>query len=271
MSAGPGSRTAAQAPSRGHDLRSLLAPFAGPGAGALEAAAAGSFAHDGRTYCIPRYRFVGPDAGHERIRLGLFAGVHGDEPAGCLAAAQFAAALGAEPSRAAGYDLTFFPACNPVGLEAGTRENGRGKDLNREFWQGSPEPEVAILEAELRAHRFDGIITLHTDDTSEGLYGYSHGRLLDEALLKPALAAAARILPCDPRERIDGFAARQSVIRDCFPGVLAACPAQRPQPFDLIFETPGREPLDLQARAAALALETILALYRQFIAYGQDL
>ena len=231
----------------------------------------GSFAHAGAVYRIPRYRFLGPAAGHEPIRLGVFAGVHGDEPAGSLALADFAAALAGEPARAAGYELSLYPACNPAGLAAGTRGNGGGQDLNREFWRNSAEPEIAILEAELIAQPFDGLITLHTDDTSEGLYGYAHGRVLNEALLKPALAAAAALIPRDERERIDGFCAQGGVLRDCFPGVLSAPPQRRSQPFDLIFETPGHAPLDLQARAAAAALNAILAEYRGFIAYGQDL
>jgi protein MpaA len=248
---------------------SLAAGF--PGAPFWTEAVAGSFSDRGRDFRIPRYHFLGPDAGYERIRLGLFAGVHGDEPAGCIALANFGAALAAEPQRAAGYELTVYPVCNPVGIARGTRGNGRGRDLNREFWRGSAEPEIVILERELRGHHFDGIITLHTDDTSEGLYGYARGRVLNEALLKPALAAAARVLPCDGRPLIDGFAARESVICDCFPGVLAAAPDQRPQPFDLIFETPGHAPLDHQAQAAAAALDAILIEYRRFIAYGQNL
>jgi hypothetical protein len=151
------------------------------------------------------------------------------------------------------------------------RENGNGLDLNREFWRGSTQPEIPILEGELRAGRFDGIITLHTDDTCEGLYGYAHGRVLNESLLKPALAAAERLLPRDRRDTIDGFAACESVIGDCFPGVLSAPPEQHPRPFDLIFETPGRAGLELQAGAAVAALDSVLAGYRSFIAYAQGL
>jgi sulfate/thiosulfate transport system permease protein len=193
-------------------LAGLLRPWHGR-VPAWEESIIGSFVHEGAVFPIPRYRFLGPSAGHEAIRLGLFAGVHGDEPAGTLALADFAAALATEAARAAGYELMLYPMCNPVGLDAGTRANGRGKDLNREFWRNSSEPEVAILEAELTAQRFDGIITLHTDDTSEGLYGYAHGRVLNEALLKPALAAAAQIIPRDGRNRIDGFSACEGVLR----------------------------------------------------------
>jgi len=237
----------------------------------LEGALAGVYAHGNGQSEIARFRFLGPEASHPRIRLGLFAGVHGDEPAGPVALARFAAALAADPQRAAGYELWLYPICNPCGCAKRVRENGNGCDLNREFWRESTQPEVVILEAELRQRRFDGLITLHTDDTCEGLYGYAHGRVLNEALLKPALAAAERVLPRDRREHIDGFVACESVIRDCFPGVLAAPPEQHPRPFDLIFETPGKADFELQVQATVAALDSILAEYRGFIAYAQDI
>jgi hypothetical protein len=236
-----------------------------------EPAIAGTFVSGGYLYRIERYRFTGPKAGHEPVRIALFAGVHGDEPAGPAALEAFLHALEREPVRAAGYDLWIYPAVNPAGLKSGTRANGSGKDLNREFWRGSAEPEVRIIEAELEEGRFDGIITLHADDTSEGHYGYSHGRAMEDALLRPALVAAERILPRDSRSTIDGFAAREGVIRDCFQGILAPPPAQWPQPFNLIFETPAGAPIELQIAAHVAALDAVLATYRGFIAYAQGL
>jgi len=253
-----------------HALLGPLRALTGPGR-RLEFAVAGEFSTAAGRYEIPRLRYRGPQAGHDPIRLGLFAGVHGDEPAGCAALVELAALLAADPARAAGYDLFLYPLVNPTGYERGTRENHAGRDLNREFWRGSAEAEVAVLEAELRAHRFDGLITLHADDTSEGVYGYAHGRTLDEALLEPALRAAERHLPRDRRPTIDGFAAREGLIRDCFQGVLAAPGEQQPRPFDVIFETPASAPFGLQVAAGVAALEAILAAYPGFIAYGQDL
>ena len=131
--------------------------------------------------------------------------------------------------------------------------------------------DLSQMERELREHRFDGIVTLHADDTCNGLYGYAHGRVLNESLLRPALDAASRILPRDTRASIDGFVATESILRDCFGGVLAAPPDQAPHPFDLIFETPALAPLDRQVDATVVALHTILGEYRKFIAYAQDL
>lgn len=231
----------------------------------------GGFSQGDRSYDLPCFRFTGPSSGSEPVRLGLFAGVHGDEPAGCDAIVEFAAGLAGEPERARGYDLFFYPFVNPTGYEAGTRANALGLDLNREFWRGSALPEVRHFEAELRARRFHGIITLHADDTCEGLYGYSHGRTLDETLLHHALRAAERVLPRDRRSVIDGFTARDGVICECYGGILSAPADQTPRPFDVIFETPALAPHAQQVAATVAALETIVAEYRGYIAYAQGL
>jgi protein MpaA len=257
-------------PLRQSDLLSPLHGLAQAGRG-WGTANLGTLTDRGGTYEIPRYRFVGPSTGSEPVRLGLFAGVHGDEPAGCAALVEFARSLAAEPARAAGYDLFFYPVVNPTGYEDGTRCNRAGKDLNREFWRASAEPEVRLFEQELRARRFHGLMTLHADDTCEGLYGYSHGRTLDETLLHHALRAAERVLPRDRRAVIDGFTAREGVICDCFHGILSAPADQEPRPFDVIIETPAHAPFALQVTAAVAALDTIVAEYRGFIAYAQDL
>jgi hypothetical protein len=256
-------------PPPAQDLRALLSPLRAMQGGAL--AELGGFLHEDRRHVLPRFQFRGPDAGHEPVRLGLFAGVHGDEPAGCAALVRFVARLAADPARAAGYELFVYPVVNPTGYERGTRENHEGRDLNREFWRGSGQPEVQLLETELRARAFDGIITLHADDTCEGLYGYSHGRSLDELLLRPALMAGERVLPRDRRAVIDGFKAREGMIGECFQGVLSPPPEQQPQPFNLIFETPALAPFDHQVLANVEALDAILAHYRGFIAYAQGL
>jgi hypothetical protein len=206
-----------------HDLRSLLGPLCELAEQCPDVIGSmvGTFIASGRRYGIPRFLFVGPRAEHEPIRLGLFAGIHGDEPAGCEALARFLGELAENPTWAKGYDLVIYPVCNPTGYEDGTRHSRFGVDPNREFWRSSRYPEVRILEAELRAHRFDGLITLHADDTCSGIYGYAHGRLLNEELLRPALRACEGVLPRDGRANIDGFCATESILRDCYPGVLS--------------------------------------------------
>jgi murein peptide amidase A len=255
------------------DQRALLGPLFAQAAHcpALKGGVAGSFSVNGDTHDITRFYFNGPKAEHDPLRIGLFAALHGDEPAGAYALLRWLTELADEPWRATGYDLTVFPICNPTGYTANTRHNHAGLDLNREFWRKSAQPEIAILERELTTGNFDGIITLHSDDTSDGLYGYTHGRLLNEALLKPALRASERVLPRNRSAVIDGFEASEGLIHRCYEGVLSAPRAQRPQPFDLIFETPALAPLDLQVGATLVAIETVLEEYRVFLAHSINL
>lgn len=256
-----------------HKLRRLYWPFLALTEACREVVGtvAGSFRVGEQRYTIPRFTFLGPTTNVPQRRIGCFGLVHGDEPAGALALLKLLQALVATPELAAGYDLVLYPVCNPTGYEDETRHNRAGYDLNREFWQSSRQPEVRILEEELRTQPFDGIVALHADADSAGLYGYAHGRELNEDLLVPALRASERIIPCNHEPLIDGFAACAGVINDCFKGVLRPPPAQRPQPFEIIFETPGRAPVEAQAEAAELAVRTILAEYRRFIAYAQGI
>jgi protein MpaA len=254
-------------------LADLLAPLDKIAATSpnLVANHAARFEVEGECYELPRYLFVGPRGGDTPIRVGIFAGVHGDEPEGVHALVQFIKLLEARPELAAGYYLSLYPVCNPTGFEDDTRFSRGGKDLNREFWKNSGEPEVRLLQAELVSRSFQGIISLHTDDTSDGFYGFAHGATLTKHLIEPALRAAAEFLPRDERPVIDGFNARNGVIRDGYDGILSAPPKVRPRPFEIILETPATPPEYLKELAFAAALQTILLEYRKFIAYAPNL
>jgi murein peptide amidase A len=229
------------------------------------------FQMNGESYELPRYLFVGPRGGDTPFRIGIFAGIHGDEPEGVHALVQFIKLLEAKPELAAGYYLSFYPVCNSTGFEDGTRFSRSGRDLNREFWKASAEPEVRLLEAELVSRSFQGIISLHTDDSSEGFYGFAHGATLTKHLIEPALRAAEKYLPRNENAVIDGFNARRGIIRDSYEGILSAPPKIRPRPFEIILETPAAPPVFLKELAFVAALQTILVEYNKFIAYAPNL
>jgi murein peptide amidase A len=231
----------------------------------------GTFIQDGETYELPRYVFVGPKGGDEPIRIGLFAGIHGDEPAGSYALVQFLSLLDRFPELAKGYCLFAYPVCNPTGFEDNTRYSRGGRDLNREFWQRSNEPEVRLLEQELRTHSLHGIVSLHADDTSHGLYGFAHGATLTKHLIEPALKAAEEFLPRNHENIIDGFNARRGIIRKGYQGILSAPPKNRPRPFEIILETPHAAPQYRQEKALVVALQEILNEYRKMVAYAPNL
>lgn len=225
----------------------------------------------GKPMWLPRYLFIGPKGGDDPIRLGLFAGVHGDEPEGVHALIRLLTLLEEQPESARGYCLFVYPICNPTGFEDNTRNSRSGYDLNREFWNHSKQPEVLALQHELCTHALDGIISLHSDDTSDGVYGYARGALFTRHLIEPALQRAEEFLPRNQSPNIDGFKARDGIIRDCFQGVLSAPPKIRPRPFEVILETPQAAPQYLQETAFVSALQTLLVEYRKFIAYAANL
>src|SRR3954447_3032076 len=85
----------------------------------------GAFEVSGAKYSLPHFTFEGPNSG-DPIRIGLFAAIHGDEPAGALAAASFLLELAAAPELAENFHLQVYPICNPTGFEDNTRNSRRG-------------------------------------------------------------------------------------------------------------------------------------------------
>ncbi|MEK0446964.1 MAG: hypothetical protein RLZZ399_2285 [Verrucomicrobiota bacterium] len=220
---------------------------------------------------IPRFHFQRTRELKQRIQIGIFAGIHGDEPAGILGLMDFIRELDETPELGRSFELWIYPVCNPGGYLARTRELPSGADLNREFWKGSSEREVLLLEREIRERRFDGIIALHSDDTSPGFYGFARGDVLARQLLAPALEAAEREQPRDTRPFIDGFRAVNGMVHETYEGILSAPAEQLPQPFEIILESPALSSLGAQRRAFRGALRALLSEYRKFIAYGADL
>jgi hypothetical protein len=236
----------------------------------LQYAALGSLPAGGGACFIPRFRFL--DRAHsDPFHIGVFACIHGDEPAGALAAAQLLMDLAGNPSLGENFSLNIYPVCNPTGFEDNTRTSRNGLDLNREFWKGSSQVEVQILENELRNGHFQGIIQLHADDTSDGVYGFVRGHTLTENLLRPALCEAGKVLPRNVNATIDGFAARDGIIHDHYEGVLAAPARIEPVPFEIILETPHHAELALQVNALVAAMKTILVEYRRMMAFAADI
>ena len=212
-----------------------------------------------------------PNHGGETWKFAIFGGMHGNEEAGILASYELAEWAAAQPQEARDYELHIYPVCNPSGHMAGTRHCMSGHDLNREFWVGSALPEVAYLEGELRRERYDGIISLHTDDEAVGVYGYVSGDLLSHQVLEPALEAAGKLIPRNPSPFIDGFEAEKGIIKEGYFGVLSSPPEQRPRAMEIVFETPDYARMELQVEASVVAVKSILAEYRRLQSFAANL
>ena len=235
--------------------------------GLLESGSLGGFLAGGRGYELHRFTLRGESDGNTTVRLGIFATIHGDEPQGAESLVELAKLARSRPEIFHGYEVQLYPLCNPTGYEDGTRHSRRGEDLNRQFWRGSSEPEVAILEREITERKFHGIVSLHADDTSDGVYGFVRGSTISRELLAPALAAAARHLPVNRSAVIDGFRAHDGIIDEGYDGILSAGEIE-PRPFEIVFETPALAPVEGQVAAAAAALETMVNRYRAMLSFG---
>jgi protein MpaA len=220
---------------------------------------------------LPRYILVGARGGGDPVKIGIFAGIHGDEPACPQAVVETVRRLVDNVSLTTGYQLFFYPICNPGGFDRNSRLSVSGKDLNREFWKNSSEPEVRLLEKEIESQNFAGLISLHSDDTSGGMYGFVRGAVLTSSLLEPALAAAERVLPRNLNSIIDGFPASNGIISKCYDGILTSPPKLEQLPFEVILETPQHARLELQVEAFCRAIFAILSEYQKFIAFAANL
>ena len=249
-------------------VQSLLEPLARAVPETWEPVLVGEWSTEGERYGLGKFVFR---SSRTRFKLGIFAGIHGDEPAGVLALCDLVRELEARPGWVSDYELHVYPLLNPTGYEDGTRESRSGRDLNREFWRGSLEPEVALMEGEILREKFDGYVALHSDDTSDGVYGFVRGATLTEHLLRPALAAAERALPVNRGSLIDGFHAVEGLIRSGYPGILGAPPGSKPQPFEIVLESPALAPLGMQRDALVNGVLEILRHYPQMMAFGGEL
>jgi protein MpaA len=253
-----------QASRAGRSVHDLLAPLVKLVAQSqvLRADSLGCWRSGEDLLFLPRFFFQRRKVHKPRIKVGIFAGIHGDEAGSVLGLMQLARALECYPEMGRNYQLWLYPLCNPGGYIDGTRESRSGKDLNRQFWRNSSELEVQLLEKEISKQRFNGIISLHCDDTSYGVYGFGGGAL-NERLLKQGLAAAERALPRNTAAQIDGFRASHGMIESRYDGILSARADQRPAPFEIILETPHHAPMRQQGHAFLFGLHAILAEYRQ--------
>ena len=127
------------------------------------------------------------------------------------------------------------------------------------------------MENEIRQLNFDGYLSLHADDTSDGLYGFALGTTHAVNVLAPALRAASRILPRNHRRRIDNFPARNGIVRQRYFGMLGPAPGTRPKPFEVVLETPALAPIPAQVDASVVALHTILEQHRALLSFSQNL
>jgi predicted deacylase len=195
------------------------------------------------------------------IRIYLSTGIHGDEPAGPLAALQ----LVRENLWPADAALWLCPCLNPSGFPLNRRENSAGIDLNRDYRH--------LQSAEVRAHvqwlqqqpAFDLVLCLHEDWESHGFYLYELNPDQRPSLAESIIDAVAAVCPVDPSPVIEDRPAHNGIIR---PVMVPLDRPQWPESLYLIaqnktrlsytVEAPSDFPLTARVAALTTAVRTAL-------------
>jgi hypothetical protein len=203
--------------------------------------------------------------GKPRRRLYISAGIHGDEPAGPLAALR----LLREARWPEGVEVRLLPCLNPVGFVMNRRGNHDGIDLNREYLQPRAAEIVAHIEWLHRQPSFDLCLCLHEDWESHGFYLYELNPQRLPSMARAMIERVARVCPIDSSEIIEGRAASNGVI--C-PNTDPFSRPDWPEAFFLhqhktrlsyTLEAPSDFPLGVRVEALTEAVKAALELERQ--------
>jgi len=193
-------------------------------------------------------------------RIYLSAGIHGDEPAGPLAALK----LIQENCWPDNAEIFLLPCLNPIGFILNQRGNTAGVDLNRDYRNlqaAETRAHIAWLE---RQSVFNFHLCLHEDWESHGFYLYEQNPNNLPALAKKIITAVQPLCPIDQSEIIEGRAAVGGIIdpkinpavRPDWPEALYLISHKSRQGYTL--EAPSDFPLALRVNALVAAVNAAL-------------
>lgn len=195
----------------------------------------------------------------------LSAGMHGDEPAGPLAALELL--------KAGHFDegaWLLCPALNPTGLAAGTRDNAEGIDLNRDYLNrrtSEVKAHAAWLESLPAVPRL--FQSLHEDWETSGFYFYEINLAEDRPERAAGIfEAVAPWFPPEPSPRIDGHDIREAGwiyhpaeadLPDDWPEAIFL--AKLGCPLSFTYETPSAKELAARVAAHVAAVRAVGAFH----------
>ena len=193
-------------------------------------------------------------------RIYISTGIHGDEPAGPLAALK----LLQENNWPEGAEIFLLPCLNPIGFTLNSRGNSSGIDLNRDY----RNPKTAEVSAHIawleRQPKFDLYLCLHEDWESHGFYLYEQNPDSKISLAEKMIEAVKKICPIDLSETIEGRAAQNGIVR---PNISPQERPDWPEAFYLItrksrqgytLEAPSDFPLQTRVNVLAAAVNVAI-------------
>jgi predicted deacylase len=203
---------------------------------------------------------LSPRASSPTPRIYISTGIHGDEPAGPLAALR----LLQENRWPADAELWLLPCLNPSSFVLNIRGNTDGKDLNRDYRHQETAEVAAHVRWLQRQPRFDLYLCLHEDWESHGFYLYEQNPDNKPSLAEKMIAAAKNVCPIDQSGNIEGRPAQGGIIR---PNIAPQERPDWPEAFYLIthkarqgytLEAPSDFPLPVRVNALVAAVNAAL-------------
>jgi protein MpaA len=190
-------------------------------------------------------------------RVYISTGIHGDEPAGPLAALR----LIQENRWPENAEIYLLPCLNPTGFTLNKRENAGGIDLNRDYRNPKSDEVLAHIAWVERQPKFDLYLCLHEDWESHGFYLYEQNPDARPPLAEKIVAAVREVCPIDLSENIEGRPAQNGIVR---PNILPHERPDWPEVFYLIthkarlgytLEAPSDFPLQTRINALVAGVD----------------
>jgi len=203
----------------------------------------------------------------------MSAGIHGDEPAGPLAALEWL-----KNGNLGGFNWVMCPLLNPAGMGKNIRENEEGVDLNRRY-EDPLSKEVKAHQSFLKALgvTFEAAVCLHEDDDPKGFYLlevlHDESRLMGRKIIEAVRAEIppARANHFENLYAENGVVYQSPLSRLAFKDGLPEhfyiydthmCDQKSGQKHALVFETPSTLPLERRVRAHLLAINALLSIMK---------
>jgi hypothetical protein len=193
-------------------------------------------------------------------RVYISAGIHGDEPAGPLAALK----LLQENNWPEHLELWICPCLNPIGFQLNSRANAKGIDLNRGYLNPVAEEILAHIAWLERQPKFDLYLCLHEDWEAHGFYLYEQNPDRKISLAEKIIEAVQKVCPIDLSEIIEDRPAKNGIVR---PNILPHERPDWPEAFYLItqksrqgytLEAPSDFPIQTRVNALVAAVNAAL-------------
>jgi hypothetical protein len=201
---------------------------------------------------ISRYVFEGEQTRESPVRIGIFAGLRGDDEVGPAAVSMFLADLVALPHLGDDLRIYAYPIVSAVDFEARDTYSRPSQYIINQTGCETLSSETYQIEREIFAIGFDGVISIRVDDGIETFQVGISDHCLHNVLVPPILSSLEAFLP--NIEDCDGGSGRS----------LTAGIRLKRKPFELTFRVPKSGWSGLYAMGLRIALHTAVACYLSY-------